>query len=424
MQNPVLARLADKRENVKARITDLMDSVEADERDLSEAEQDMLGRHKDELVKLDAQISDLADWEDAAAAGRDVRAIVAAPREAPGRIAATTPVPGPAAPYRTFAQFAWDSLLVKFPEKLEASRAPGAVDAARERINAAVANTLLADIPGILPPQHLAQIFDVITTARPAASSGRQITLTAKNPTYPKITQRPTVGVQATEKTEGASQKMTVALQTMTTATYMGVGDLSWQDIQFSSPSALQLWFDLCAAEYARVTEAATCAGIVAGATAGPALPTVTPPATLQPNDFYTAIAKAAGTVASGTGAYPDTIYASSNVGYYLAGLMSAQQRTFGPAGSVDLASGGGNIGGLRLVTSMGFAAGTIVVANAGYLLVGETAAAPERLQAVEASIGGIQTGIIGQFGFALTDPLAFVKITGGPTTLEEESPS
>jgi hypothetical protein len=42
---------------------------------------------------------------------------------------------------------------------------------------------------------------------------------------------------------------------TATASVYLGGGDLSWQAINWSTPNALRLWFDLVAADYALKTE-------------------------------------------------------------------------------------------------------------------------------------------------------------------------
>lgn len=408
--NAVLRRLSEEMERETAAMDDIMAGIE--DRDPTESEMQLHARKQARVVELEAMISPLLKEEERRAASVDVSKVLRShpPVPAgPGAIVPSNPGTGDS-PYRTFAQFAWDTLIVRF-DQLGSRFGPEVRARAAERLNATVASTLLADIPGLLPAQHLTQIFDVINTRRPVVeSAGRKITLTSKTPTYPHITQRPTVGVQATEKTEGTSQKMTVAMAQLATATYFGVGDLSWQDIQFSSPEALGLWFDLAAEAYAAATEAAACTAITGGATTGPALP-----ATPTTADFLTAIAAAAATVAAGVKSFANTIYASPNVGFFLGGAFGAGTRTFGANGNIDLATGQGDVGGMRLVTSMGFAAGTLVVADSGFLVVGETPAAPERLQAVEVSIGGIETGIIGQFGAALADAKAFVKVTGAP---------
>jgi hypothetical protein len=427
MPNAVLQRLVDERERETTAVDDILSAVADDERDPTESELQLIARKRDRCAELEAMIDPLLREEERRAASADaskflrpVRAIAAGD---PAPVQATASRPTGDAVYRTFAQFAFDSMIVQFP-KMAARHGPDVRQRAAERLEAAAANTLLVDIPGILPPQHLQQIFDVINAQRPVVQSGRQITLSAVTATYPKITSRPDVGIQPAEKQEMASRKMSVAMATLTSDTHGGIGDLSWQDIQFSSPAALELWFQLAAEAYAQSTEQVACSEITANAGAGPTLPTVVPPATNTAADYLNAIAEAAGNVAELTRTYADVVYASPNVGFALAGMFGTGARTFGPNGEVDLSSGTGNVGGLRLVTSQQFAAGTLVVGNSQMLLCGETPAAPERLQAVEVSIGGVEVGIIGQFGATLIDANGFSKILGAPVAMRTEGGS
>ena len=61
--------------------------------------------------------------------------------------------------------------------------------------------------------------------------------------------------MQATEKTEAGNTAMASTWRPRPLRTYLGGGDLSWQAINWSTPDALQLWFDLAAADYALKTE-------------------------------------------------------------------------------------------------------------------------------------------------------------------------
>src|SRR6185503_10438637 len=123
---------------------------------------------------------------------------------------------------------------------------------AKERIrqaplHRAPENTLSSDVPGLLPPTHITQIMDIINADRPVVASGRHVDLASGSLTWPKVTQRPIVRYQATEKTEPNTRKMTVAMQSANADTYIGAGDLSWQAVNWSSPAALDLFFRLCA---------------------------------------------------------------------------------------------------------------------------------------------------------------------------------
>jgi hypothetical protein len=225
---------------------------------------------------------------------------------------------------------------------------------------------------------------------------------------YPSITQKPIAVKQTTEKTEPTNQKMTVAFVSVAAETFMSVGDLSWQSIQWSEPGVLGLWFDLAAEAYAIQTEAAT--GLVVGAATVMATPAI--PATPTLADWMTSIMAAAGVIYSTSRRRADTVYADITTGYSIMGLVSNASPVFVPAGGFSIASGQGTVGGLRLVISAGLAAKTVVVADSQSLLVAETAGAPVELQAVQPSIGGLEVGVIGAFASKLTDAGAMRKLT------------
>src|SRR6185503_3467085 len=72
---------------------------------------------------------------------------------------------------------------------------------------------------------------------------------------FPKITQRPEVGKQSTEKSEVASQKTVISSDTFNMQTFAGAGDLSIQLIKRSSPDFLNLWTQLLGEDYAIKTD-------------------------------------------------------------------------------------------------------------------------------------------------------------------------
>lgn len=414
--NPVLQRLVDERTQANANIDSILDSANEEERDPTEAERQLITRHRERLAALEPQIGELLDLEEQRGASRDARAALT--RGAPD----DDPTPGltrtaPDAPnvdvYSHFGQMARDEILVRF-DKI-AARAPlGAREQAAERLQRAVANTVSGDLPGIIPKQHLAQIIDVINRNRPVVDSARMIGLTSGTLTYPKITSRPIVGKQGGEKTELPSQKMAVALQQATADTFGGAGDLSWQSVVWSNPDALNLWFELAAEAYARATETETCTDLFAAVTQTQAL------ATDDLAGWMAAIAAAAGVVYANSGHRADTLYVNIALGYHLLGMVAGVAPVFISAGGGSLQSGQGTVAGLRLVMSPGFAAKTAIVGDSQALLVGENAGAPVELRVVEPSIAGFEVGVVGAFVDVVTEPNAFVKMTGAAIPLGE----
>jgi len=393
--NAVLERLAHEREQTHEMIDAVLQRAAEADSDPTESERELLTRHRNRLAELEAQIVELADVEEQRQGARDVATLIrhdTPPQPAP------TGLPAPQAGevvYRTFGEWARDELVMRY-DLIARQAGPDARDRAGERLVRVVANTLSGDVPGIVPTQHLAQIIDVINKNRPIVQSARQVALSSGKLTYPRITQRPVVGVQATEKTELPSQKMTVAMQTVTASTYGGSGDLSWQAINWSTPDALTLFFDLMAEAYAFTTET------TAGTELGSGTATDVELASDDYAGWYKALTEAAGAVYAGSKRMADTVWASPAMGYHLAGLTSNASPAFGPAG----------FAGLTLVTSQGLVGNAVLVGDSQSLLVAETPGAPVEMRAVEPSIGGMELGVIGAFAAELTDPLAVVGIT------------
>jgi hypothetical protein len=405
MLNAVLQRLVDERTHLHEAVDQVLASANDEERDPSEAETELLERHRTRLEELEPQIEGLLRTEETRQGAADARAFLqrATPRPE------TDPEGAPAGEvvYRNFGQYARDEIIRRFP--MIASRAePGAREAAEARLNRAMENTLLADIPGLLSDQHLAQITDVISNARPVVGASRSIGLTSGKVTYPKITQRPDVGPQAVEKTELVSRKMTVALNEAAAKVYGGSGDLSWQDIVWSNPDALALWFDLAAEAYAMETEGVTCTEATAAATTGGTV-------AIESDDlsgWMAAISAAAGQVYADTRRAANVIAADIATGYKLLGMVSDVAPVFISAGAGSIQTGSGTVAGLRLVISYGFTGPTVIVGDFNQLLTAENSGAPVELRAVEPSIAGFEVGVVGAFLAEAMEPSAFRALT------------
>ena len=408
MANPVLSRLVADRDRVSETIDDVLGKIAKDERDPTDSERELLTRNRERLSQIEPQIVELVDLEEQRAAARDARGVLEpnGPAPQPAGFLTRTQPNGDEPVYRTFAEKARDELIVRY-DTIAGRAGPGAREAATERLTRASVNTLIGDVPGLHPPQHLAQILEVISKSRPIVEATKSATLNSGKLTYPKITGRPTVAVQATEKTQVSSTKMTVALENVDAKVYAGSGDLSYQAVNWTTPDALALYFDLMAEAYAQATEdeAADVMGLT-GWTAGPT------PASDDLAGWYAAIAAAAGMVYTDTRRPANTIFASVPIGFRLLGLVSNASPTFGPGGTINLA-GNGTVAGLRLVTSPGFTDPDVVyVADAGAFLTAEDAGAPVQLRAVEPSIAGFEVGVVGGFAAERIDPKAFVKLT------------
>jgi hypothetical protein len=217
------------------------------------------------------------------------------------------------------------------------------------------------------------------------------------------VSQRPVVAVQTTEKTEAGNQGMVVDMETTTASTYLGGGDLSWQALNWSTPDALQLWFDLAAADYALKTEADASQAMQHSAFTYNISTLLGSTFTFA--EFLTAVAAGASDVFANSGRKADTLYTSVDRYWYVFGLTSAAFAQFATVSDAG-------IGPLKIVASRGMDSGVMAVGDSSALLVAETAGAPVELRVVEPAIGGVEVGIIGAFEAVVVDPGAFAMIT------------
>jgi len=400
MPNAVLQRLVDERERVNETINEVLDRVESEDRDPNEAERELIGRNRDRLGELEPQIGELVDLEERRADSRDARAVL--------QRAADSARPQPPAPdaqpvdppaevvYRTFAEYARDDIVRKF-ERVANRAGVGAREQATERIERAVTQVLTSDVPGLLPPQHINQIMQVIGRNRPMVERTRRIGLTSGKITYPRITERPQVGVQTAEKTEAGDGSMNVVMVEKVATTYLAAANMSWQTINWSSPDALALWFDLAAESYAEQTERAL--GQVIVTANGPPDAAAVTVATDDLEGWMAALTEAAGAIYDATRRYPDTVAFASDVGFKLLGLVGQDSPHFLTTGLGSLATGTlPPLAGLTSIMSIGVPAGKAIVGNFGSAITAETPGAPVELRAVEPSIAGMEIGIVGAF--------------------------
>jgi len=316
--------------------------------------------------------------------------------------------------YRTMAAFARDVILTR--DSTIASKIatqfgdPAGIDAARTRLELlkrTPANTLSSNVAGLTPAQHISQIFQVIDDSRPLVASGQRDELVRGQLTYPKVTTRPVVAVQSSEKTEAGNTGMVIDMQTATASTYLGGGDLSWQAVNWSTPNALDLWFRLAAADYALKTE--TDAATVVSASGFLFNISSTIGATPTFAEMMTAIAAGGGDVYANSGRMADTVYMAPDRYWYALGLTSNAALSFGQTGALNI---NGEQRSLNVVVSRGLNAGEIIVGDSSGLLVAETPGAPVELRVVEPAIGGFEVGIIGAFEAVVVDAGAFASVT------------
>ena len=390
---------SDQREIARANANEIIEKE-----NISDTEEQHLTLLREEMTSLDAEIDQLLKDKEADDKALERTKLVRRAMLTEKGVDSDGPV------YEDFASYARDVILTRETAVCSAISSQYAskaeIETARARLDLlqrTPANTLSSNVAGLNPPDHIAQIFQVIDNSRPLVAAAPKTGLVRGTITYPSVDQRPIVAVQASEKTEAGNQGMIVSMKTASAVTYLGGGDLSWQAINWSTPDALQLWFELVAADYALKTETAACDAVTDDAFTH----IVSSPLTgsYAFSDLMTAIGKGYAAVYANSHRIANTIALDPNAYGYLFGLTSTPTSMF-------VTIGGDRVGPLNFVITRGLASGEIIVGDMAGLLVAETPGAPVELRVVEPAIGGLEVGLIGAFKPVVVDPGAFALIT------------
>ena len=128
-----------------------------------------------------------------------------------------------------------------------------------------VQDFITTDNAGIVPDAYSDRLLGVIDPARPFMATTERIPTPASGMSLvvPKITQRPSVAEQETEKALLSSQKSIIGTESFDMHTYGGVGDISLQLLKRADRSFLELYLRLLAEAYAIETEDAAVASLI-----------------------------------------------------------------------------------------------------------------------------------------------------------------
>ena len=416
-----LERLADERSKVIEKKEDLLRMAEDEERDLADVEQAQLAKYRTREAELDEEIANLASDVERFEAQRDVSALL--------RVDEADEAPRYAQPkshnaigeiYRTFGEYARDQLIVsdKYGSKIMplVGGDPTVVRAqAQERLERTLQNTTSTTVSGHIAATHMTEIMDIIDSSRPVVASGRKVPLDRGSLTYPVIGTRPTVTLQSSEKTEAGTVGPTVSSATLTANTYLGGANISWQAVNWSSPSVLDLYFQLAAEAYARQTEAVACEAVETSniGTIGTASSRLGTAGTESYSQWRAAVGSALSSIYTATSGRhrTNTLYLSADRFFALATLATTDVTALSPIGQLDIANMSGNFFGLNVVGSYGFDTNTAVVGDSSALLIGENPNNPVEMRVVEPSIGGWEVGLIGAFNAVVFDVNRFYHL-------------
>lgn len=246
-------------------------------------------------------------------------------------------------------------------------------------IQAALAQDLTTDTPGLLPTPVLGPVFEDLNFVRPVVSAlGTRAMPNGNGKAFirPTITQHTTAGTQ-TEGAAVSSQKMTIASNTVTRSTVAGGVFISQQDLDFTDPAALESILRDLSGQYMIKTDDIAADALATAATVSGATWTVTGNQT-DPSTLMTALYGAAVNIQSATNFVPTHIFCSSNVWELLGRQLDADKRpVFGYTSGASLIGTntigsarelsylGTNVMGLQLVVDNNFASNTLIVARA-----------------------------------------------------------
>ena len=310
--------------------------------------------------------------------------VEATPAQAEVVEAAAIPTPAlPAQPKRKFAMPSAGEYLAAYHIGGDTFRRVNEafVEAAKEKqtaLQAAAGDVLTTDTPGLLPVPVLGPVFQDLNYIRPvvAAVGARAFPDGGSQKTFirPTWTTHPSVGAQSPELSGVSATTPVIASNVVTKTTLAGQVTLSVQDVDFSSPAAMEIILRDLAGQYLLQSDNVAADAITNGASASGGTWTVT---ANDPSTLISALYDAATDILNATNFLPDHLFVSPDVWQKLGSQLDADKRPIFPyVGAAGLMGvngiGSANITvantfnpfGLNLVADRNFAAGTLYVAR------------------------------------------------------------
>jgi HK97 family phage prohead protease len=245
-------------------------------------------------------------------------------------------------------------------------------------LQAAAGDVITTDTPGLLPVPVLGPVFEDLNYIRPvvAAVGARAMPDGGQSKTWirPTWTTHTAVGAQAAELGAVTAQTPVIASNVISKTTLAGQVTFSVQDVDFTSPAALEIILRDLAGQYMLQSDNVAADAIVAGASASGSTWTVTAG---DPTSLIAAIYDAATDVLAATNFLPDHIFVDPATWKLLGSQLDADNRPVFPyTGAAGLMGVNGmgtanvtqmntfNPLGLNLVVDRNFAVDTMVVAR------------------------------------------------------------
>lgn len=355
-----LDRLLQQREDLRADAKNILDNAAAEDRDVDDAEREAVESSYRSVADLDKQIEPLHQAElRQVAHDSQIAELQRASRVRREKDKDSVTGTGVLSAYRGKPGDWLADWGAKVKDPAAAQRIMRAL--AEYRV---VADQKLADNPGIVPVPIVGPLVDTLVTARPFINSVPNRPLPAGGSTFnrPRITQHALIGKQTAEKTQLASQKLTIDSLPVAKQTYGGTLDISFQDRDWTDPAILAIAVSDMAGLFANTTDDVAADAFVTACTS-----------TFVVADGATAAVLTAGILNAAAAIYasvkrmPDTIWMSPDEWSYAAGLNTAQGTPAFPGLANATSMGGGTMLGLNVVVDGNFAAKTTIVGIAGY---------------------------------------------------------
>lgn len=405
-QDTMVSRMESEINERNAFITGLIRSAEEAQRDLSEAELELVKGARSRVSEVQVQLDTLYETREVTeGASKRAAEVNSALEQIRGRV--SNPVQ-----YRTAGDYLFDQWKGATGDREAANRVESY---ARE-----AAHQKTSDNPGIVPDPIVGELINFIDASRPLVSFFGTAPVSAPTFHRPKVTQHTAVGIQGTagsaasanEKVELESQKMTITRLDGKVDTYGGYVNVSKQNLDFSNPSILDTVVNDLAANYAIETEAVFAAAVAAAATG-------TQGYGLASAASQTSIAKAiwtaTGSVFAKTKGKGRLFIAVSPTVLELFGPLfqpfNAQNSQSAGLSASNYGTGVlGTISGLPVIMSAGLGSGKAYLGSTASVEAYEQRVGT--LQATEPSVLGLQIAYAGYFGTVTVESGAVVELT------------
>jgi len=241
-------------------------------------------------------------------------------------------------------------------------------------LQAAAGDVLTTDTLGLLPVPVLGPLVQDLNFIRPTveALGARAYPDGGAQKTFirPTITTHTSVAAQSSELSAASATTMVIASNTVTKTTLAGQVTLSAQDMDFTSPSAMQLILNDLMGEYMIASDNLAADNLLAAANSSGVWDGT-------PEDFLKSVYDAANDVSSGRNWMPTHMFVSVDVWAQLGQLVDSSKRPLFPfigagltgqnaLGNASATSWNGNPIGLQLVVDSNFAAKTMIITRVG----------------------------------------------------------